>query len=601
MDQLFKPARTVGLMLAALLSPLAPTWAAPSFDLSSGEYVPDEILVRFKDASIRTSLISGRSGEEIETLEQAGLSRIRLREGQSVEDAIAEYGGDSNVEHVQPNFIYKLQAMPNDALFGQMWGLRNTGQRVASNPPTLTGDLISTNNPGTAGMDMGLERAWDVITDCSSATVGVVDSGISYNHEDIAANLWADATGNHGRNFVDMNNDPLDLNGHGTHVAGTIGAVGNNGLGTTGLCWKAKIMSLRTCNAAGSCTTSANVSAVDFAIANQAKVLNMSLGGRGFDQAFSDAILRASNSDIVVVVAAGNENTNNDVTPSYPCNFPHPNVICVAALDQSYALASFSNYGASSVHVAGPGVNVVSTWAGSSTASDDDFHTSPWTAVPASGGWVYQHRTIQGQAVDLLVDPSTYPSGTFHSNDLVYKQFTFGAAQAALLDIAGQVTLGAGNTLDVNGRVGGGNPFSGGTRILRTTGSTQRVVAFPTLDISQCAGMTCSFGFQLTGAPPATGGAGIVDFSITTLQLNNVTYKIEAGTSMATPHVAGLATMLRAYNPSYTVADVVNAIKGGGTSVPALATKTTTGKAANAFGSLTYINAPTGVTATVSH
>ncbi len=597
MDPLFKCARTVGLMFAALLLPLAPSWAATSFDLGSGEYVPDEILVRFKDASIRTASIGERSGEEIETLEPAGLSRIRLREGQSVEDALAEYGGDPNVEHVQPNFIYQLKALPNDSLFGQLWGLRNTGQRVVSNPPTQIGDAISTANPGTPGMDMSLEKAWDVITDCSSVVVGVIDSGISYNHQDLAANLWSDAAGNHGRNFLDSNNDPLDLNGHGTHVAGTIGAVGNNGIGTAGVCWKAKIMSLRTCDATGTCTTANNVSALDYAIANQVKVINMSLGGRGLDPAFSDAVLRANTADIVVVVAAGNEGANNDTTPSYPCNFPHPNIVCVAALDQSYGLASFSNYGATTVHLGGPGVNVVSTWAGSSTTIDDNFHSGGWFT---SGGWVYQQRTIQGRAVDLLLDPSTFPSGTFHDGDLVYKQFSLGSARVALLNVAAQVTLGSGNFFDIRMQGSGGNPFPSGTRLLHGSGSTPGIIAFPTLNISQC-GATCSIGFQLLGTPPVTGGAAIVGFSITTLTLNNVTYKINAGTSMATPHVAGLATMLRAYNPSFTVADVVNAIKNGGTTVAALAGKTTTGKAANALGSLTYISAPTGVTAAVAH
>lgn len=246
---------------AAMFVPLAPSLAAASFELSSADYVPDEILVRFRNTSIRSSLISDQSGEEIDTLDRAELSRIRLREGQSVEGALAEYGSDQNVAHVQPNYIYRVSAMPNDTLFSQMWGLRNTGQTVVSSPPTQLGDPIRTNNPGTAGMDMNVVPAWDLITDCSAVTVGVIDTGINYNHEDLAANLWTDTFGNHGRNFVSSINDPLDLHGHGTHVAGTIGAVGNNGLGTAGICWKTKLMALRACNAAGACSTAAIVAA----------------------------------------------------------------------------------------------------------------------------------------------------------------------------------------------------------------------------------------------------------------------------------------------------------------------------------------------------
>ena len=131
-----------------------------------------------------------------------------------------------------------------------------------------------------------------------------------------------------------------------------------------------------------------------------------------------------------------------------------------------------------------------------------------------------------------------------------------------------------------------------------------RIVAPPELDISSCITANCTVGFQLrsmTGPPPSGGGAEILAFQITTRQLNNVTYNVIEGTSMATPHVTGLAAMLRAYNPNYTVADVVNSIKSGGTTLASLAGKTTTGKAVNALGSLSYINAPTGVTAVVAH
>jgi subtilisin family serine protease len=603
----------LGIALAiALLSAFAPSQAATSIHGRSGDFVPGEVLVKFRDTQSRAQSISRQSGQELDELDRAGLTRVKIRDEQAVEEAIAAYGQDANVEYAQPNYIYTLQSVPNDSLFGQLWGLQNTGQTVVKGQ--APSDPDPTHNPGTAGMDMNLVPAWDLITDCSSVIVGVVDSGLTYNHEDLAANLWSDpAYPNHGYDFVGNTYDPVDLNGHGTHVSGTIGAVGNNGRGTSGVCWKAKLMALRACNTIGECTTASEVSALNFAVRNNAKVINMSLGGPSMDQALSDAILSASNSDVVVVVAAGNNRANNDnaSTPTYPCNFRLPNIICVAALDQAYALASFSNFGATTVHVGAPGVNVVSTWAGAQTKITDNFHTGTmlnWTATTTTtGGWAYGQRMVSGQAVDVLLDPSTFPTtGTYHANtdDRVYKRFDLTPARAAVLDFVTQYTLAPFDFLNVNFRAAGGDPFATGEiPVLQLSGSTSGLIAVPELDISQCIEPNCTVGFQLRSGnnPPDVGGVGILGFQITTLQLNNVTYNILEGTSMATPHVTGLAAMLRAYNPSYTVADVVSAIKNGGTSVAALVGKTSSGKAVNALGSLSYINAPIGVAATIMH
>lgn len=593
-----------------LLPALAPSHAATSIRRPWDNFVPGEVLVKFKDSQLRAQSISRQAGQALQELEPAGLTHVKLRDDQAVEDAIAAYGQDANVEYAQPNYIYTVQAVPNDSLFGQLWGLQNTGQTVVKGQAPANPD--PTHNPGTAGMDMNLAPAWDVITDCSSVIVGVVDTGLNYTHEDLAANLWSStdaAYPNHGSDFVGSGgNDPLDLNGHGTHVSGTIGAVGNNGRGTTGVCWKAKLMALRACNTVGRCTSASEVAALNFGVRNNAKVINMSLGGPSMDQALSEAILSASNNDVVVVVAAGNEGANNDSTATYPCNFHLPNIICVAALDQAYALASFSNYGATTVHVGAPGVNVFSTWAGAETTIADNFHTAPlWTANPPASAWTYEQRPISGRTFDLMLDPSTFPNGTYHANadERVYKTFSLGPARVAVLDFLTQFTLASGDALNVNFRADGGDPFAGGTQALHATGSTSgRIIAPPEFDISSCITANCTVGFQLrsmTGPPPSGGGAAILAFQITTRQLNNVTYNVIEGTSMATPHVTGLAAMLRAYNPNYTVADVVNSIKSGGTTLASLAGKTTSGKAVNALGSLSYINAPTGVTAVVAH
>jgi thermitase len=586
------------------LVPPVPTWAAAS------QYVPGEVLVKFKStvsAQERTAAVTVQGHSVLANVQQLGWVHAKIGVGQTVETALTAYQSDPNVEYVQPNYIYHTTAVPNDPQYSQLWAFKNTGQPIDNSltqPPSST--IFATHNPGASGNDMNIELAWDnVITDCSSVVVAVLDSGVNYNQEDLAANMWDGGLAHpkHGDDFVDNDNDPMDLNGHGTHVAGIIGAVGNNAKGTTGVCQKASIMAVRVLDATGSGKTADIIQGISFAATNGAKVINMSLSGGGvFDQAFSDAIANAQSHDIAVVVAAGNAGSNNDIVPLYPCNFTQPNLVCVAALDQAYELASFSNFGATSVHVGAPGTNILSTWAGAATAIKDNFHTGSalnWTTNDSV--WAYKVVTLMSGPADALVNPATFPSGTYanSADNRVYKPFTLGAFDAATLNFFAQVTIQPNDSLNVNYRSGGSDPFAGGVLLLGGSGTTGGIVPF-SFDLSPCLSATCSVGFQLLSDASDTGqGAGILAFSIQTLQLNTTSYNTISGTSMATPEVAGLATMLRAYNPQFTYADTVNAIKNGGRSVVALAGKTTSGKAVDVMSSLAYINPPTGLTATV--
>jgi subtilisin family serine protease len=429
--------------------------------------------------------------------------------------------------------------------------------------------------------------------------VAVLDTGVNYNQEDLAASMWNGGPSfpNHGNDFVDADLDPMDFNGHGTHVAGIIGAVGNNGKGTTGVCQKASIMAVRVLDAAGSGSDASIIQGVNFAIAHGARVLNMSLGGGGpFDQAFSDAITAAQGADVVVVVAAGNERSDNDAVSVYPCNFAQTNLVCVAALDPNFALASFSNFGAASVDVGAPGANILSTVAGAETAITDNFGGGVLNWTTSGGGWAYGSLAFTSGPAHALINPATFPLGTYADNadNRVYKTFNL-TGSVAILNFAAQVTIQAGDSLNINYRSGGGDPFAGGVPLQAGSGGTGGFAPF-SFDISPCISAACSVGFQLlSDASGAAQGSGIVDFSIRTLLLNGTTYKIETGTSMASPEVAGLAAMLRAYHPRYTYADTVKAIKNGGRSVPSLAGKTTSGKAIDVMSSLAYINPPTGL------
>ncbi len=588
--------------------------------LPRGSYVPGEVLVKFKagvTSQMRTESVAAMDNALRADLGN-GLARVRLMPGQSVSQWVSAYRNDPNVEYAQPNFIYRTTAVPNDPQFANLWAFNNSGQTVNS-VIQGEGSIYSKDNPGISGDDMDIEPAWNHITDCSSVVVAVIDSGINYNQQDLAANMWngsgvtynGSTLVNHGYNFVDGNNNPMDLVGHGTHVAGIIGAVGNNGTGTTGVCWKANIMAVRVMDATGSGTTFNIIQGIDFAIANGAKVINMSLGGGGgFDQAFSDAITSAQNSDVVVVVAAGNSSLDNDASGNavYPCDFTQPNLICVAALDQSFALADFSDWGPTSVDVGAPGTNILSTYAGSNTTIADSF-SSGWTKTATSGtGWTA--GSIGNPATSVLIDPSSWPSGTYalHTDDRAYKAFNIGAGNVAVLNASLYANVTSDGTFSLADSISGGDPFAPASPayLLQPTYTDSTPTApsassyYPvSADISNCINVTCTIGIRLTTGSTADYGVALYGFNIQVLALNNTSYNTLNGTSMATPEVTGLAAMLRAFNPKDNYTDIVNAIKYGGRAAASLAGKTTTGNAIDVMKSLAFINAPTGLTATV--
>ncbi|MGK5087085.1 S8 family serine peptidase [Bdellovibrionota bacterium FG-2] len=599
------------LMIPHKISAVSPTppAAAPT---PTPQYVKGEVLVKFKPSATlpdRHATIMLHQHALLADLPQPGWTHLKLGSDQKVEEVIAAYKNDPSVEYAQPNYIYHTTAIPNDTQYGQLWALKNTGQTVKS--ILQEGDtMYSTHNPGIPGADINIEKAWDHITDCSSVVVAVVDSGVNYNHEELASNVWNGGAefAHHGYDFVDDDDDPMDLNGHGTHVAGIIGAAGNNAKGTTGICWKARIMAVRVMGAGGHGDTAAIVKGVDFAVNNGAKVINMSIGGSDpFDPLYSESITSAQRADIVVVVSAGNDTTDNDgfFTPSYPCNFTNPNLICVAALDQSYQLASFSNYGWFSVDVGAPGANILSSWAGTSGKIADSL-TSEWTFTPATGSWAYGTLQPEGVTTSALLNPPTYPNSTYKSSTdaRAYKQFNLAGKDVALLRTSRIVDLPSGDTQMAYYNKTGGDPFGIDGTMVRS--ETSQATSYPYFshwetDLSGCKSATCSVGFQrLSDATlPKDLGVGIIDFKITTLALNTTSYNTARGTSMASPVVAGLATMLRAHNPRYTYTEVINAIKKGGQLNLSLIGNTTTSNAIDVMSSLAFINQPTGLEATV--
>jgi subtilisin family serine protease len=366
------------LLLAVLVFPGAGV-ASHDEALQTG-FAPRELLVRFDASAANRARADALADLGAQVLDHGpgGVVQVALPAGSSVEGAAAALERRAGVRWAEPNYTYRISATPDDTDYSQLWGL----SRIHA------------------------PEAWDLSTGSASMTVAVVDTGVDWSHPDLAANLWtntgetpADGLDNDGNGFVDdvrgwnfggaphPTNDPDDTNGHGTHVAGTIGAVGNNATGVTGVNWNVKVMPVR---AGDDTLTDFDIAnAFDYACENGAKVVNGSFGGYQHSDAILDAVNRCPNT--LFVFAAGNDANNNDLLPVYPCTDPAPNIVCVAATNSADNRASFSNYGATSVDIAAPGEVIHSTYFGPPYA--DLSGTSMATPhVAGAAALVWAHR-----------------------------------------------------------------------------------------------------------------------------------------------------------------------------------------------------------------
>ncbi len=329
-------------------------------------YVPNELLVKFREGGKpAVNSLTSQLGGTVETeFIELRWAYVKLPEGFAVSDAIEIYRQDPSIEIVQPNFFYNINATPNDPRYSQLYGM----------------------------IKIAAPEAWDTTTGDPSVVVAVVDTGIDRTHPDLAANVYqnpGEIAGNgvdddlngfvddfSGWDFLNGDNDPADGHSHGTHCSGTIGGVGNNGIGVAGVNWNVKIMPLKTHDdVVGGSTSVTVISTFQYVTMMKNRGVNIratsnSYGGPPeagtYDQAVKDAIDASGRSGVLNVFAAGNQLTvdqeeNNDVLPTYPGSYNSPSILAVAASDQNDNRASFSHYGLTTVDVAAPGVAIMST------------------------------------------------------------------------------------------------------------------------------------------------------------------------------------------------------------------------------------------------
>jgi subtilisin family serine protease len=363
-------------------------------------YVPGRVIVKFKPNVPLGERAAVKGDLRVTAKTDLGLIGSEVWEigsAYTVTEAVNKYKTDPRIAYIEPDYIVHAFETPNDPRFNELWGLNNTGQ---------TG--------GTADADIDAPQAWDVFTGSDQVIVVVIDTGIDYNHPDLAANVWTnpgeipgngiDDDGNgfiddiHGWDFYNNDNDPFDDHGHGTHCSGTIGGVGNNGIGVAGVNWTVKIMGVKFLSSGGSGSTSGAINSINYALTIPGvKVMSNSWGGGSFSQALMDAITAAYNQGVLFVCAAGNYVGNTDVTPNYPSCYDVPNVMSIAATDHNDDLADFSGYGLVTVDLAAPGVDILSLAPGNSfaTMSGTSMATPHVSGVAALVWGKYPGMTVE--------------------------------------------------------------------------------------------------------------------------------------------------------------------------------------------------------------
>lgn len=553
---------------------------------SEGDFLPGEAIVRFEPGAPASERQRAKREAGASFESTLGLPRAQVVDVDgSVEAAVRKLERQPGVAYAQPNYRYEATAVedPNDTFFNHLWGL---GEPV-----------------GPAAGVYALE-AWED-NKGAGQVIAILDTGVDLTHPDLEGNLWEGVLGEHGHDFVDGDTDPDDYNYHGTHVAGTAAAVADNNLGIAGAAPEAEIMAVRVLNGDGFGSTDEIAAGIAYAAEEGAGVINMSLGGQADegpeDQAMSDAIAEAGEAGAVTVVAAGNEAANNDTEPHTPCALPNPTMICVAALNRNTGtLAGFSNYGEKTVDLAAPGTSILSAktdyksllsdgfdhaelpgwekftesgiaWGGTNAAFSEGTHSAADSPGP---GQKYEPES-DTQLIKDISEPTnlTTEQGCRSHFDLRRdiqpiegNKFTDVLAAGALTELSETQVLWG---------------FAG------SSGGQFRRTQISISDLDGQADVYPVFAF-FSDDTDERDGAYIDDLEL--LCRDNVSYLDEIapdppgkydkpstgnyvrfqGTSMATPHVAGVVALVRAAAPSLSVQQAIDAVLDGTSAMPGL-------------------------------
>jgi subtilisin family serine protease len=638
-------------------------------------YVPGELLVALQPGRTTLALSAGSAalsaGSRSLGISRDGsrFERVKLRPGQDLAQALAQFRDDPSVRAVSLNYLRYPSLLPGDAEFtaGNMWGLHNTGQTLAS-------PVYPTNNPGTLDADIDAPEAWDVQAGGSaSVIVAVIDTGVDYTHPDLSGAMW-DATSAtipsnyHGYDFADGDDDPYPYRiNHGTHVAATIAASSNGAvasIGVPGVAYGAKIMALKVfADMADGAADSDIISAINYAVANGAHVINMSLGGQGPENSvFTTAMTNAVSAGVLIVIAAGNETNDNDANATWPANYAAHSatasgVISVAATDQRDQLASFSNIGASTVTLGAPGVNIMSTVTGRFTVQEE------FLAGVAVGTWT---RCSQAGEYTTCMDNSIFDRGGATDDCTpgaigttcrwgLYKDNVFAAIYGDNDSLVGYE-----NNIDGTIQTQAINTNGSQHAALRyyavwdmecnsdyvdveisPDGTTWTRLAAPDYNVNDTQTNYCISSRTHTGRSAAVFGAVEfvhdisaiaataanlqVRFHMVTSASNafsnyafpggfamgeividvqasdyTTSYEFFNGTSMASPMVAGIAALLKSQSPAYDGPLLKQALVNGADTKAALVGQVASGKRANAHGALVSGDSPTPSLTSVS-
>jgi thermitase len=553
------------------------------------DFAPGEAIVRFKPGTSAEERGQARGAARVEFDHSLRVPRAQVvAVDGGVQDAVRRLERQPDVAYAQPNYRYEATALPpDDTFFGSLWGLEDT----------------PAPDPG-----VNVLSAWDT-TRGDGQVIAVVDTGVALDHPDL--NLWDGGIGGtHGFDFVDTDTVPDDHNFHGTHVAGTAAAIDDNGLGIAGVAPNAEVMAVRVLDGNGSGFTDDIASGIEFAAVNGADAINLSLGGSAGsgDKAMEDAVAIADAAGAVVVAAAGNEASDNDDVGSTPCTLPNANLICVAAVDRSGGLAGFSNFGRTTVDVAAPGTDILSAETDYAQLYQDGLNGAGWSTATFDGGvpWGF----VATPRVEGTHSAADSPSGTYGQGpepgpgdeEITYAESDL--IRDAGFDLTGE--SGCRMTFDVRRELEDGFDFLAAGAVKGASGQFAYFTGSSGGQFWEEETSISSFDGQ-TGVKPAFAllsdysieldGAYVDDARILCRDNtysdapppagNYVTFN---GTSMATPHVAGVVALLQAAEPGATNAEIVKAVKAGVLQLPSLSCATATGGTVDAAAALAALD-----------